>query len=205
MNPTNTIIAFDLHSVVFAPDWKKSIKILWQWPHKLRLIGCALNIRFVWQCFALLTKDPTDEEYFALFQQRCPRLLPLIIDLFNAFNPIDGTVAILRELKEKRYPLHIASNCGPRRFQKLKERFPFIMDLFDKAKINNCDVNNLIKKPSPQFFEEYLRDYNPDNKKIVFIDNNKHNIKSAATLGIIGILFKSPTQLRDALKQIDIL
>lgn len=205
MNSSNTIITFDLHSVVFTPDFKQALKVLWRWPHKLRIIACAFKLGFVWQAFKLLFHDPTDEEFFALFQERCPILLPLIINLFNSFKPIDGTVEILKELKNKNYTLHIASNIGPRRFKTLKEKFPDILDLFDAAKINNGDVKNLIKKPSTQFFMQYLRDCNPDGKKVIFIDDKKQNIQEAEKFGIVGIQFKSPNQLRNSLESLHIL
>lgn len=205
MNQTNTILAFDLHSVVFTPDWKKVIHILWIWPHKMQLVVYAFNLRLIWQCFTLLFHEPTDEEFFALFHEQCPKLLPLALELFNSFKPMDGTVELLKELRTKGYVLHIASNVGPRRFKTLQSRFPIVMNLFDKAMINNGDVKNLIKKPNPEFFRLYLRDYNPDGKQIIFIDNNKHNIKAAEPFGIICIHFKSPSQLRDALTPLNIL
>ena len=165
MNPSDTIIAFDLHSVVFAPNWKEVIKILWRWPHKLQIIACAFKPRFVWQGFRLLLHEPTDEEFFALFHERCPKLLPLAIELFNSFKPMRGTVDILKELHTKGYNLHIVSNVGPRRFKTLRERFPQIMDLFDKAKVNNGKAHAIIKKPNPQFFIEYLRTITQQGKK----------------------------------------
>ena len=42
---------------------------------------------------------------------------------------------------------------------------------------------HIIKKPNPQFFIDYLRDYIPEGKSVIFIDNNKHNIKAAASSG----------------------
>ena len=205
MNSTDTIIAFDLHSVVFTPNWHEIIKIFWHWPHKLLILACFFRFRFIWQCLTLFFHEPTDEEFFALFHERCPKLLPLAIAMFNSFEPMDGTVEILKELKAKGYVLHIASNVGPRRFKRLKERFPLIMNLFDDAKTNNGKANGIIKKPNPQFFIEYLRDYNPTHKKVIFIDDNKHNVKAARAFGIIGIDFKSPCQLRQALVQLQIL
>lgn len=205
MNQINTILAFDLHSVVFTPNWKEIIRILWRWPHKLHMIVCAFNIRFVWKCFALLFKNPTDEEYFALFQKYCPKLLPLIIDLFNSFKPIDGMVSLLKALKAKGYELHIMSNIGPRRFTYLQQRYPHIIGLFNKAKINNGDIHHLIKKPSLDYFNSYLQDYNPEGKQVLFIDDNKQNIKAANCLGIQTILFTSLHKLRHTLTQLNIL
>lgn len=205
MNPTNTILAFDLHSVIFAFNYKEALTILWKWPHKLSLFLCAFRIRLVWKSFALLFNDPTDEQYFALFQQYCPKLLPLIINLFNAFKPIDGMVNLLKDLKAKGYELHIVSNIGHRRLEFLKKRCPDIIALFDKAKITNGDVYHLIKKPSLEYFIGYLRDYNPTSKLIIFVDDKKQNIEAATSVGIVGIRFISADKLRCAFNKLGIL
>ncbi len=205
MNSSDTIVAFDLHSVILKPDWKEIGRILWKWPHKFYLLSCAFRMKFIWKCLTLLFQEPTDEEYFALFQEYCPTLLPLIIDLFNSFKPMNDMVCILKELKTKGYELHIVSNVGPRRFKALKKHLPQVINLFDRVKINNGDVHHLIKKPSPEFFRDYIRDNNPENKQIIFIDDNKHNIKAASGFGIIGIRFTSANQLCKSLKQLGIL
>ena len=124
MNPSDTIIAFDLHSVVFAPNWKEVIKILWRWPHKLQIIACAFRATICLARFRLFLHEPTDEEFFALFHERCPKLLPLAIELFNSFKPMRGTVEILKELHAKGYVLHIVSNVGPRRFKSTQRTIP---------------------------------------------------------------------------------
>ena len=41
--------------------------------------------------------------------------------------------------------------------------------------------------------------------KVIFIDDNKQNIKAAEAFGIIGIHFKSSAQLRNRLIQLHIL
>lgn len=204
MNSSNTIIAFDLHSVVFTFNYKKALSILWLWPHKLSLLLCMFRIRLVWKCFTLLFHSPTDEEYFSLFGQYCPKLLPLIIDLFNAFKPINSTVTLLKELKAKGYELHIMSNIGPRRFEYLKTHYPDIIALFDKAKINNGNMLHLIKKPNLEYFSDYVKNYNTHNKSILFIDDKEKNIESASALGIIGIRFTSTDKLQTALQNLGI-
>jgi len=201
----DTIIAFDLHSVVFKANKCEMLRIVWHWPKKLKLILCGFHLKLVWKAFRLLFHNPTDEEYFALFQQYCPSIAPLIIRLFNAFKPIDGTVDILKELKSQGYTLHIASNIGPRRFAALQSRYPNIMALFEKATINNGNLENLIKKPHAEFFEIYLRDNNPEHKHVIFVDDKLRNINAAQNFGIHGIQFRSPEQLRRALTDMHIL
>jgi FMN phosphatase YigB (HAD superfamily) len=202
MNPTNTIIAFDLHSVIFTLNYREAFSILWRWPHKVSLFLCGFRIRLVWKCLTLLFHNPTDEEYFALFQQYCPKLLPLIIELFNAFIPVDSMVDLLKELKENGYELHILSNIGPRRFEFLQKRYPDIIALFDKVKITNGNIRHLIKKPNLDYFMSYLRDCNPRGKLVLFIDDKKRNIEAANAVGIIGIKFTSADKLRCTLSKL---
>ncbi len=196
MGPSDTIVAFDLHSVLFKPDWKLVTKLLLEYKHTLKIFTCVLNIKFVIKSFTLLFNDPTDEEFFALFERYCPTLVPLAIDLMNAHRPSPGAVALVKELKNRGCDVHIMSNIGPRRFETLCVRFPAIMGLFSAAKINNGNAGALLKKPHPRFFAEYLRDCNPTGKNVVLIDDNKHNIREARRHGIVGIRYCCPCHVR---------
>lgn len=204
MKKNNIVLAFDLHGVVFTLDLREAVSIVWHWPHKISMILCACNPLLIWYCFALLWQDPTDEEYFYLFQQKCPRLLPLIIKLFNAFKPIPGMPELLEELNNRGYALHIASNIGPRRFKSLQERYPDILRLFESATISNGGIKHLIKKPCLEFFQ-LCQSACEKNTHIIFIDNNKQNIKAAREFGMTSILFKSPDQLKKNLLNMKIL
>jgi len=79
------------------------------------------------------------------------------------------------------------------------------MALFEKATINNGNLENLIKKPHAEFFEIYLRDNNPEHKHVIFVDDKLRNINAAQNFGIHGIQFRSPEQLRRALTDMHIL
>jgi putative hydrolase of the HAD superfamily len=131
--------------------------------------------------------------------------LPLIINLFNAFKPIDPTVELLKELKTKGYELHIVSNIGQRRLGFLKNRYPAIIALFDKTKIPYGDIHHLVKKPNLEYFIGYLKDYNPQRKLVLFVDDKKQNIEAAASVGIVGIKFTSVDKLRCAFSKLNIL
>jgi FMN phosphatase YigB (HAD superfamily) len=196
------IIAFDLHGVIFTPNWQKILSILWNYKCKLWLLTCAFRCRLVGRCLKLLFNNPTDEEFFAIFMTECPRLMPLALDLMNAHKPITETVNILEELKARGYCLHIISNIGQHRLKCLYERYPHIIDLFDEIKTNNGNACAMVKKPSKQFFLEYLCDYNPGNRQVIFVDDNRRNIVQAGQLGMIGIRFKNPERLKDQLKKL---
>lgn len=195
MDPINTIIVFDLHGVIFTPDWTKVFELLCNYDHKLYLISCGFRPRLVYKSLKLLLNNPTDEEFFALFKLYCPKFLPLAVDLMNAHKPVEPMVQILQELKFKGYALHVASNIGPNRFKFLCCKYPLIMNLFEKVKTTSGDLELLIKKPDIQFFKEYQKECNPENKPIIFVDDKKENIVSAQLLGFSGVRFKNVAQL----------
>jgi FMN phosphatase YigB (HAD superfamily) len=205
MNSQNVIIAFDLHSVLFKPNWKEIAHILWQYNNKLSIIACAFNPKLVYKGLQLLAHNPTDEEVFAFFETFCPKLMPLAVDLMNAQRIVPAMAELVKELKNKGYALHIMSNIGPRRYPVICSRFADIMSLFEQAKIINYDHHTVIKKPNPQYFKDYLQSCNPEHKPVIFIDDNKKNIKAAQEFGFVGIRFKQPEQLRAQLKNMNIL
>lgn len=205
MDTKDSLLAFDLHSVLFEPNWKEVAQVLWNYNHKLSIVALAFKPYLIYKSLRLLFNDATDEEFFALCEQHCPKLMPLVIDLMNAHRPIKQMVSILKELKAKGYTLHIISNIGPRRYPMLCSRFPELMSQFEQAKIIKGYTKELIKKPNPQFFKDYLHDFNPKNKTVIFIDDNKRNIKAAQSLGFIGICFENPQQLRTQLASMQIL
>ncbi len=206
MDIQNTIIAFDLHSVVFTRDLRGVLSVLWQSPQKRSLLTALLRYRLMRDSIRLLFNTPTDEEFFVLFEREKPDIVPCIVELMNAHKPIPGTVAILQDLSKAGFSLHIMSNIGARRLALLRERYQDIFALFDKAMINSgCNAQPMIKKPDAHYFTDYLQRYNPDNKKIIFIDDNKHNIAAAERHDILGIRFKNPAQLRMDLINLGIL
>lgn len=205
MKINDTIIAFDLHSVLFKPNWREVGHILWHYKHKLSILACAFKPRLVYKSLRLLANDPTDEEFFALFEQHCPHLMQLAIDLMNAHRLMTPMINLVKELKAKGYALHIISNIGPRRYPTLCSRFPELMAHFDKAKTVYAEAKAIIKKPNPEFFKTYLRDFNPDHKSVIFIDDNKRNINVAKSFGFVCIRFTKPEHLRTQLASLGIL
>lgn len=205
MDPRNTIIAFDLHGVLFRLDWREVFHILWGYPHKWCLFTCGFNIRLIWRCLHMVWHDAVDEEYYQLFRRLCPNILPVIIELTNAQKPIEPTVEILRTLKECGFLLHVISNIGPQRFAVLKNRYSLIIALFDSVQISHSDEDNTLKKPDQRFFDGYMHAHNSDHKTVIFVDDSKKNIRVANKAGFIGIHFKNPQQLASVLKQLQVL
>jgi 2-haloacid dehalogenase len=105
---------------------------------------------------------------------------------------LDGTVQVLRELKDAGLPCFALSNMEPGSFEIRLERFGF-MRWFDGHVISGIEG---VAKPSHQIFRILLDRYGLAPEATVFIDDNEHNVSAARQLGIGAIRFSSAGQLR---------
>lgn len=110
--------------------------------------------------------------------------------------PIAGTVEILKQIKDAGYKAYVASNWAADSFEDIEQNMPFL-SLFDGAQISG--YVGLIK-PHADFFERMMRVFDFKADEAIFIDDLPSNIEGAQKLGIEGILFKTPEQLRQDLK-----
>jgi 2-haloacid dehalogenase len=60
-------------------------------------------------------------------------------------------------------------------------------------------------KPDPRLYARLLERYHIDPARAVFIDDNPHNVDAAVALGLGGIHFRSPPQLRVELAALGVL
>ena len=105
---------------------------------------------------------------------------------------IEGTVQILRELKQKKYPVYALTNWSVEKFPFARAKFDFLQE-FDGIVVSGEEK---CVKPHPQIFQILLSRYNLQAENCIFIDDNPANIKGAQTLGFDAILFTSPKDLR---------
>jgi len=140
-----------------------------------------------------------------LFEEENQYLFGFMHNIANTQYPIQGTIDTIKDLKEKGYPLHILSNISNHAYKSFEEKFPEIFSLFDEQQITIWENGNVIEKPSLDYFKHYLAKHNPENKHVIFIDDQVQNIDAAQQLGIIGITFKNPQQLQHELKALKII
>jgi 2-haloacid dehalogenase len=114
---------------------------------------------------------------------------------------LDGTVEILRELKARRVPLYALTNWSAETFPPQRSRFPFI-ELFDGIVVSGDEG---VIKPDARIFEILLDRFRIPAREAVFIDDNPKNAQAASALGIHGIHFQSPEQLRRELAALQLL
>jgi 2-haloacid dehalogenase len=114
---------------------------------------------------------------------------------------IDGTVEVLATLKENGTPVYGISNWSAETFPPQRDRFPFL-SWFDDLVISG-EVG--VIKPDPRIFEILLERNAVAPESAVFIDDVARNAEAATRLGIHGIHFRSPGQLRRELAAVGLL
>ncbi len=109
-----------------------------------------------------------------------------------ALKPIEPTVALLHELRERGFKLYGLSNMSAAVFAHLAERHEFFK-LFDGIVVSAAVK---LVKPEPAIYE-HLRDrFELDFAESVFIDDLKRNVESARAVGLPAIQFLSSEQVR---------
>ena len=110
--------------------------------------------------------------------------------------PIDGTVAILAELKTAGLPCYALSNMEPDKYVVRRERFEFLQ-WFDGAVVSGIEG---VAKPDPAIFEILLDRHGLDPARTVFIDDSPGNVDAARSTGLDAVRFVSPEALRGDLR-----
>jgi len=138
------------------------------------------------------------------------RSFPQYSNLIHAFRdrwedsisgPVDGSVVILHQLKEKGYAIYGLSNWSAETFPIIRQRYQFF-DLFDGIIISG-EVGMV--KPDPAIFKLALKMIARPAPECLFIDDSPPNINTAKLLEINTIQYTSPEQLHIELIRHDIL
>jgi len=114
---------------------------------------------------------------------------------------IEETVDILRELKRAGVPLYAVTNWSAETFPSAQNRFDFLAE-FDGIVVSGEEG---VIKPDPRIFRILLDRYDIPAHAAAFIDDNPANAEAATNLGIHGIHFRSPQQLRRELVELGLL
>ncbi len=115
--------------------------------------------------------------------------------------PIDGTVEVLSEVKQRGVPLYAITNWSAETFPPQRQRFPFL-SWFDGIVVSGLEG---VIKPDPRIFHILCERHRIAPETAVFIDDVAANAAAASALGIHGIHFRSPDQLRHELIAVGIL
>jgi 2-haloacid dehalogenase len=109
--------------------------------------------------------------------------------------PIQGTVAILKALKENGYRLFGLSNWSAETFYLVRSKYEFL-GWFEEIVLSG-EVGLI--KPDPRIFELLLEKVNAPASACLLIDDSLNNLESAERLGFLVVHFQSPGQLGQVL------
>jgi len=115
--------------------------------------------------------------------------------------PIEGTVEILAELRDRGVPLYGLTNWSAETFPVGRRRFEFFT-WFQGIVVSGQEK---MVKPDPLLFRLLLERYAIIPETGVFIDDNARNVAAANALGLHGVYFTNPAALRDELKAVGLL
>jgi 2-haloacid dehalogenase len=114
---------------------------------------------------------------------------------------IDGTVKLMKRLKNAGYSLYGLSNWSTETFPLMLEKYDFFKLLDDI--IISGEVGSV--KPEPEIFHIALQRIGKTAKECLFIDDSLPNIEQARNIGFATIHFQSPEQLEKELQEFGLL
>lgn len=116
--------------------------------------------------------------------------------------PISESVDIFKELKESRhYKIYALTNWSAETFPWALEKFDFL-HWFDGIVVSGIEKT---RKPFPEFFQILFDRHNVNPATALFIDDNLRNIEGGKAVGLPGIHFVSPAQLREDLIRLKVI
>lgn len=111
--------------------------------------------------------------------------------------PIQGTVDLLGDLRRQGVPLYALSNWSAETFPVARKRFEFLK-WFDGIMLSG-DVG--LVKPDPKIYHLFLKTFALNPAHAIYVDDLEPNVRSAAAVGMRGILFTDPAALRTDLSE----
>lgn len=141
----------------------------------------------------LIREFPDQEAHIRAYYERWEEMLQ---------GDIPGTVAILEELKQNdSHNLFALTNWSAETFPIALKRFDFLQH-FQGIVVSGAEQT---RKPFRDIYDILLSRHELDPGMSVFIDDNEENVTAAEKVGIKGILFQEPDELRNDLERLGIL
>ncbi len=134
----------------------------------------------------LAREHPEARDLILAYHERWPEMLG---------GPIEGTVAILDELRRAGLPLYALSNWSAEKFPLARARFDFL-GWFDGIVISG-EVG--VCKPDPRIYRAFLERFPVDPATAVYVDDHEPNVVAAVEAGFDGRRFRGPGALREEL------
>jgi 2-haloacid dehalogenase len=204
MTTNRSVVVFDLGGVLL--DWNPR--------HLYRKLFDGDDVAMERFLATVCTSDWNEEQDAGrTFAEACASLKsdhPAHAELIDAWverqsemfsGAIAGTVEILAELRAGGVPLYALTNFSAETFPAARERFEFLS--WFRGTLVSGDVKMI--KPDPRIFEHFLEIFAIDPAHAVYIDDRQNNVDAAVALGMHGVLFTDPPQLRMELVRLGLL
>jgi 2-haloacid dehalogenase len=150
------------------------------------------GVPFEVTCARLAAEHPQDAELIWAWGQRTEEMVN---------GPIEGTVEILSELRDRGVRLYALTNMEAHTYPLRRERFAFLR-WFEGTVVSSDEG---IVKPDPRIFQLLLERYGLDAASTLLIDDSARNVEAARALGMPTVHFRSPEALRQALEEAGVL
>lgn len=115
--------------------------------------------------------------------------------------PIEGSVALLAELKARGVRLLALTNWSHETFPIARQLYPFLQ-WFEGIVVSG---EERMVKPDPRIYRCLLQRYAVDPATALYIDDSARNVAAAQALGMRGWLFEDPPGLREHLHALGLL
>lgn len=145
----------------------------------------------------LYTAEDAEPYMLANLPQRLhPLARHMLYDWWKpGLKPMEGMYELVKELKDKGYPLYLLSNagfCQPEYWKKLP-----VSTLID-AVFLSCDAK--LVKPMKEIYDAFTAHFGLEARECLFIDDSPVNVEGAIFAGWQGIVFNgSADELRQKL------
>lgn len=134
----------------------------------------------------LVASHPEWEAQIRAYEERWHEAVPGLIE---------ESVAVLEELKARGEKVYAITNFSREKWAECLIRFPFLQS-FDGVVVS---AHERVIKPDPAIFRILFERYDLAPQDCIFIDDSAKNIETARSLGMKGIHFVEPIDLRGEL------
>ena len=118
----------------------------------------------------------------------------------NGYVPIEGTVDIIKELKENGYEIIYLSDNVQERIDYLEEKYQFLQ-YFESGVFSHIAG---VRKPNPKIYKLALQESSNPAENCVYIDDKPNLLEEAKKLGMSTIAFVNPDDTRRKLIELGV-
>lgn len=124
-----------------------------------------------------------------------------MLDWFKILTPIEDSVAVLRQLKDRGYKTYVLSNYHKKAYAYATGTHGFF-DCFDGGVVS---YQVQLLKPEPEIYETLIRQFRLNPAETLFIDDTPVNVEGGIRAGLATIWLDDPTHLKEKLAEQGIL